>query len=211
MHIISHRGYWLEPNDKNTLISFERSFQHGFGIETDIRDCDGRMVISHDPADSTCPGLEDVLALHNLINPELPLALNIKSDGLFTSLLSLLSSFQVKNYFVFDMSIPDTLGYLQNGINYFTRQSEYEPVPSLYETAAGVWMDCFNSEWMTETQIAGHLAAGKQLCLVSPELHKRDHRPFWNRLSAMMIRDAEGLMLCTDFPQEAREYLHGTN
>ena len=52
MLIISHRGYWGQNVNKNTKDAFKRSFNLGFGTETDIRDHDGTLVISHDPADS---------------------------------------------------------------------------------------------------------------------------------------------------------------
>ena len=48
MQIISHRGFWKSKNEQNTIISFQRSFENGFGIETDIRDLNGKLVISHD-------------------------------------------------------------------------------------------------------------------------------------------------------------------
>ena len=48
IQIISHRGFWKNDEEKNTLEAFQKSFSNGFGIETDIRDLDGRIVISHD-------------------------------------------------------------------------------------------------------------------------------------------------------------------
>ena len=48
MQLIAHRGYWLDPKEKNTETAFVRALQHGFGIETDFRDLNGHLVISHD-------------------------------------------------------------------------------------------------------------------------------------------------------------------
>ena len=48
MEILSHRGYWKTVTEKNTIIAFKRSFNLGFGTETDIRDLNGNLVISHD-------------------------------------------------------------------------------------------------------------------------------------------------------------------
>lgn len=48
--IIAHRGMWFQQDEKNTFPAFERALQNGFGIETDFRDCNGELVISHDPA-----------------------------------------------------------------------------------------------------------------------------------------------------------------
>lgn len=49
MLFLSHRGRWLEPSEKNTEAAFVRWFAQGFGTETDVRDLDGQVVISHDP------------------------------------------------------------------------------------------------------------------------------------------------------------------
>lgn len=45
--ILAHRGFWKEETEKNTKIAFERAFNSGFGIETDLRDIKGEIVISH--------------------------------------------------------------------------------------------------------------------------------------------------------------------
>ena len=55
MKILSHRGYWKEEKEKNTIDAVRKAFDHGFGIESDIRDLDGKLVISHNPADRKPP------------------------------------------------------------------------------------------------------------------------------------------------------------
>ena len=45
--IIAHRGYWKNENEKNKKAAFERAFDCGFGVETDLRDIKGEIVISH--------------------------------------------------------------------------------------------------------------------------------------------------------------------
>ena len=48
MKIISHRGYWIDfKRENNQRIAFERSFDMGYGTETDLRDINGTIVISH--------------------------------------------------------------------------------------------------------------------------------------------------------------------
>ncbi|MGF1579463.1 MAG: hypothetical protein ACFCD0_08880 [Gemmataceae bacterium] len=209
MEILSHRGYWLEAQEKNTAGAFARSFHKGFGTETDIRDLTEQLMIAHDsPTVDSLPA-EIFLDIHRCLAPDVPLALNIKADGLQQRLKELVESFGVKNYFVFDMSIPDTLGYLRQGFPVFTRQSEYEMEPPVYEQAVGVWMDCFLDDWYSEEDIAKHLDAGKKVCLVSPELHRRDHRPLWDRLAGMSVVRQPELMICTDLPEDARRYFDG--
>jgi glycerophosphoryl diester phosphodiesterase len=208
--ILSHRGYWLKPEEKNTVEAFERSFSLGFGTETDIRDYNGELVVSHDIATSNSIAFEDFLKIYVMYDKQLLLALNIKSDGLQDKLTELLRQYAVTNYFVFDMSIPEAVVYCKKNISMYTRQSEYETVPSLYQESAGVWIDGFISDWVTPSTIIKHIDAGKKVCLVSPDLHRREHVDFWKKLKQTeeLLR-SDQLFLCTDYPKEAREYFYG--
>lgn len=212
MQIIAHRGYWRERAEMNRPAAFRRAFEGGFGVETDIRDCCGSLVISHDPASSGAMLLADFLELYCSRGPALLLALNVKADGLQEPLKEMLEGNGVDHYFVFDMSLPDMLGYRDKGMRYYTRQSEYETAPLLYGEAAGVWVDCFERDWVTEEIIQGHLEGQKRLCFVSPELHRRDHLPLWERLrEAEKAAGDDRFMLCTDYPEKARLFFHGTD
>ena len=201
MQIISHRGFWSNKALQNSLDSFRESFIHSFGIETDIRGGGGGrdLLISHDAIFNEKILLEDVFKLYKDINSSLPLALNIKCDGLQILLKELLEKYEIHNYFVFDMSLPDTLGYINCGLNVFTRQSEYEREPSLYDKACGVWLDCFFSSWIDRDTIERHLNNHKKVCIVSPELHGREHSAEWESY----LRFPSDVMLCTDYPKEA--------
>ena len=205
MNILSHRGYWKLPEEKNTEIAFRRSFALGFGTETDVRDFNSQLVISHDIATEGAMTAEQFFEIYRQYQTPLPLAINIKSDGLQGLLRQALEKYNITNYFLFDMSVPDGLVYVrQGGFQVFTRQSEYEKMPSFYEEAQGVWMDMFLGDWIEERDIAQHLEKGKKVCIVSPDLHKRAHLPFWERLRRMSIIQSDNLMLCTDFPEEAK-------
>jgi hypothetical protein len=107
------------------------------------------------------------------------------------------------------MSVPDAMRSLSAGLRIFTRHSDVEPAPVLYAEAAGVWLDGFHSTWFGPAEIAAHLRAGKQVCLVSPELHRRDHLVFWESLKSAPISASDDVMLCTDFPEPARAFFHG--
>lgn len=206
MKILSHRGYWQMPQEKNTVTAFHRSFTLGFGTETDIRDLDGTLVISHDPPRAGTQTLDSFLTLHRELGPGLTLALNIKADGLQAQLKKSLEEFAVSDYFVFDMSVPDLLGYYKAGLTFFTRLSEYEREPALLEKASGVWLDSFIGEWYQDDLILSLVDSGKRLCIVSPELHGRPHLPLWERLSRLKERGDLPVMLCTDLPEEALGY-----
>jgi hypothetical protein len=206
MIIISHRGYWNSPDEKNSRKAFENSFSLNFGTETDIRDYNGDLVISHDIPNGRVLRVKDFFEIHSQFDVSLPLALNIKADGLQSSLKKLLQEHNISNYFVFDMSIPDMLIYLKEGFNVFTRQSEFEKEPSFYDEAVGVWIDCFENDWIQLEDIKFHLNNGKKVCLVSPELHKRDHVLFWERFTSLDRQAGRNVLLCTDRPEDARRY-----
>src|SRR5215210_1877181 len=100
MQIISHRGYWKVDSEKNTSIAFNRSFSLNFGTETDLRDYSGRLVISHDIPGSDCLLVEDLFLLYkHYTGDRLPLALNIKADGLQFHLQTLLEQYNIQDYF----------------------------------------------------------------------------------------------------------------
>lgn len=206
MRILSHRGWWRTPAEHNTPGSFARSFEAGYGTETDLRDRLGQLVVSHDPATTSSPFVDELFALHAKLAPATPLALNIKADGLCPLLRAALERTPVADFFCFDMSVPETRRYAAAGLPYFTRQSDCEPEPVLLARAAGVWLDTFERDWLTPDVVARHLDAGRRVCLVSPELHRRDPLPFWRE-----IRDYPGIstgefLLCTDNPQEAERF-----
>lgn len=207
MIILSHRGYWRTAAEKNTSAAFERSFSLGFGTETDLRDCSRQLVIAHDPPGPDALPAAAFLAMHArwAQKQRLPLALNVKADGLQDLLLGVVGSAMPADAFVFDMSIPDTLHWLRRGVPVFVRHSDVEPEPVLYAPAAGVWLDAFHDDWWDAAVVQRHLDAGKRVCVVSPELHRREPRRAWDRLAA--LSSAPGLMLCTDEPELAMEAL----
>ena len=206
MRIISHRGYWIKDSEKNTVSAFERSFSLNYGTETDIRDFDGELVISHDVANKSCIKLTDFFNIYNSKNKKLLLALNIKSDGLQKMLFEFLKVHSINNYFVFDMSIPDTIMYLKEGMNVFIRQSEHELGTSFYESASGIWLDAFDGVWYSEELVKKHLNNGKKVAIVSSELHNREYLKHWTLLKSWNILNDDNLILCTDLPEKAIKF-----
>ena len=209
MKIISHRGYWEREAEKNSDKAFRRALSHGFGIETDLRDFGKKVVISHDSPDFSAMPFNDFLDLYQALSDgHEVLALNIKADGLQERILTSLNEHDVSGYFFFDMSIPDALEFQRKDMKFFTRQSELEQNPNLYESATGVWMDCFFDDWIREDHIRAHLDAGKQVCVCSPELHRRDPAAFWNRMMHMKLSQDPRVMLCTDEPRKAQAFFN---
>lgn len=206
MKIVAHRGHWLQPPEKNSLAAFVRALEGGAGIETDLRDANGTVVIAHDLPLGGEMTLDDFLALAARYPAGRPLALNIKADGLQRLVKEALARHAIDDAFVFDMSVPDTLGYLRQDLPVYTRCSEYERVPACLDQARGVWLDAFHGEWYDWPLVRSWLAAGKAVCLVSPELHGRPHRAWWEALRANDLHGEPLLSLCTDFPTDAKDF-----
>lgn len=204
MIIISHRGYWKKPEEKNTVHAFSQSFELQFGTETDVRDFRNELVISHDMPKGCEIRLSQFLFLLN--KKSLPLALNIKADGLAESIKNVMKSYNRDNWFVFDMSIPDMRMHLSAGNPVYARVSEVEPEPAYYDQIQGIWLDAFENDGWQIKSIQKYLKDDKRVCLVSPELHKRDHLEFWEKLRKSKFVNDDRLTLCTDFPEEAKEF-----
>ncbi|MER3382678.1 phosphodiesterase [Pectobacterium aroidearum] len=209
MIILSHRGYWKKPSERNQKIAFERSFELGFGTETDLRDSQGKIVIAHDMPVGGEISFEDVLQLMDGRN--LPLALNIKADGLAENILELLEKYNHSNYFTFDMSIPDMLVQIRRGLRVFTGLSDILPTPVMQDAAAGIWLDSFNSDWYEAEVIDNLIISGRNVCVVSADLHKREKNRQWEIIKKCKSIKDDRLMLCTDYPEDAEEFFHGKN
>jgi glycerophosphoryl diester phosphodiesterase len=208
MKLLAHRGLWHTDAEKNTLHALARALALGHGVETDVRDFGGELVISHDP-----PSGSHVLRLDELLarvaaTPQAGLlALNIKADGLQSALKARLAAHGVAHYFVFDMSMPDTLGWRRQGQPWAVRLSEYEDGGPLLEEARFVWLDAFErDDWYPPELVNRLLSQGKTVCVVSPELHRRPHAAAWARLQGLAGHPR--LHLCTDLVEQARENFH---
>lgn len=207
MKILAHRGLWTTVSEKNSMEAFVKAFEHGYGIETDVRDYMEKLVVSHNVATSECFLFEDVLRAYREAKSDMPLAINIKADGIQDLIRADLDKFDIKNYFVFDMSIPEQVVYHKQEFNAFTRMSEYEKEPVLLEKSQGVWMDEWENSWISERVIDQMRQQGKKVSIISPEIHGRDKANMWKFLKKY-VDDAD-VMLCTDTPVEAEEYFYG--
>ena len=207
MEILSHRGLWKINSEGNTFNSVKESIDNSFGFEVDVRSFNNDLIVCHDPLMQTDKAFHfrEILNYYRKVNSDVTIAINIKEDGLSLLVKSVLENFNIKKYFVFDMSVPDTISYANSGIKYFTRQSEYEISPSLYDKADGIWLDEFKKHWITDEILISHLDNNKKVCIVSPELHKREFKLEWEQYKKLSLLDekAKNIMLCTDHPFEA--------
>jgi len=199
--VLAHRGVWTDlagqpilPN--NSIDAIIRAKDLGFGLETDLRDQFGNLVISHD-----VPIVEAPVVNMDLLRGFMgPLALNVKSDGLIKLINDQVSMDEALEIFFFDMSVPEERQYAKASLPFASRVSEYES--GVAEGASWIWLDAFESDWYlaSESKVADLLAMKKKIAVVSPELHGRDMLDCW-KLLARLMREHTNLHLCTDFPE----------
>lgn len=197
--VVCHRGWWTKPEEQNTLAAFARAFDAGLGVELDVRDHCGKLVVSHDPvADEFALPLEFETVLAELGDRSSTLAVNVKSCGLAPWFARIKP--KPKNWFFFDVPVPEMTQYIRLGVPYYVRWSPQEspPVGQLLNSATGVWCDhgdCFRGTTLSPNVITA---------FVSPEVHGRETaRPwFWAALAATGMDFA----ICTDKVTEATEF-----
>ena len=209
MEFLAHRGLWFHRNDRNTLAALCKGLDEGYGLETDIRDLNGQLVISHDmPIDNVAIPLEKLLRYYTDGRFASTLGLNIKADGLQDKLNGQLQDHNIKNYFVFDMSVPDTLGYLKLDMRTFIRRSDLEHYPELAPRAQGVWLDELITPWIDAETIMEQSRGMSDVCIVSGELHGREYASQWAQIEGALNLGcpSERLLLCTDLPHEAERF-----
>ncbi|EOV3213089.1 hypothetical protein ACOBC6_001801, partial [Campylobacter jejuni] len=58
--------------------------------------------------------------------------------------------------------------------------------------------------------IKKHIDNAKSVCIVSPELHKRDYKKEWQEYKQIEkeLQVQDKLMICTDYPDEARRFFN---
>jgi hypothetical protein len=212
-NVIAHRGFWRTPAEKNTPDAFARALAGGFGIETDFRDLDGSLVVSHDPARTGAFTAESFFALCAASASEGLLALNVKADGLQTMLSEAVAAAGIDagRTFVFDMSVPDARGYRSGPLPVYDRVSEFEPDPPLVPPTAGVWVDSFDDRVDQVREAGSYLERGYAVTIVSPELHGRGHEDVWARIRHAGLAAHDAFSLCTDLPTDALAYFGGAS
>ena len=210
MKFIAHRGLWYKPEEKNTLKALILAIDRGYGIETDLRDYRGKLVISHDIADSQSADVEALFKYYYESHSDVTLALNVKADGIQKLLIPLLEKYHITNYFLFDMSIPEYVVNVRLGLNSFTRYSDIECECVMYDKAIGIWMDSFyQDDWLAVDDIERHMSNKKKVCIVSPELHSKTKESVWSMLKNNLTFLVDEVYLCTDVPEAAEEYFYG--
>lgn len=191
--IFAHRGLWAENSSvPNSPHSIESAFNGGYAVETDIRDQNLEIVISHDPCNE---GNQPKVS--QFLNSENRIALNVKSDGLSPLLSKHKEILRESGSFVFDCSIPQALRFREEKIPLALRLSEYER--ELPWKPDYVWLDAFHDDWWIDDDSILSIFENIPTIIVSPELHGRENRRVWDKFISMNNTFRE-LAICTDYP-----------
>lgn len=228
--IIDHRTAWCDSFNgmgdsslQGTLQGAKKSFSINHGVEMDVRDCNGKVVVTQVLPTGGELLFEDILKEYKQLGCTGILAIDVKSAWIQREIKRLFDEYEIENYFCFGLSIPEVLGYKNIGANYYLRDSEYESVDkssALYTSAAGIWIDQFeptNPTRVTAKLLKHYLSDGKQVAITSPDLH------LWGRekdtllkcwgvykqaLSEMTEDEKSRVSLCTNFPKQARDFFN---
>lgn len=199
--ILAHRGLWNKVSEQNTEGSIIGALRRGFGVELDLRDSLGAVLVSHDPPKPELGNLPRIEKILEKIPEENSgwVAFNVKSDGL----TRLLPHFEFRHFF-FDMSFPERRRFSSEARPIADRISDMEPMkllPSGSATGVGFWVDCFEEDWtQNSTELSSVLALPGTKFFVSPELHGRDPQESWILLRELM-RERPDVAICTDHPE----------
>ena len=158
-----------------------------YGVELDLRNNGERLILRHDPFGDG-ENFEDYLKHyhHGLM------ILNIKSERIEHRVLELIQKYNIKEYFFLDSSFPMiyqlSAAGEKNMAIHFSELEGLDTVFAMTGKVKWVWVDCFTKLPINRENYTLLKKAGFKLCLVSPELQKRDqdiekYRDYLNKKS----------------------------
>jgi len=145
------------------------------GIEIDIRPFGKRLVLHHDPF-VRGEELKEFLKHYN----HRFAIFNIKSEGIEKEVMRLAEQFGIEDYFLLDVSFPFMIKYINQGISKLAvRYSEYESAETCLNLKGKVdWVFVDNLTHLPlDCPGFQELKKHFKVCIVSPELLKRDEIP----------------------------------
>jgi hypothetical protein len=206
MEIICHRGFWKNKKDQNTLRAFKRALLHNFGIEFDLRNYGKKLIVSHDIGKGL--ELKHYLKIYKKLKSNKPLLINIKSDGIGNELKFYLKKFKIKNYFTFDMSVPEQILYNKLKLKNLSRLSIYENSPIDLKYTVGYWIDTYGGK-LPKLNFKKKPKKNKSLFFISPELHKKKFKDIWIKLKNLKKIYNKNLYICTDHFTKSNLFFNG--
>lgn len=188
MIVISHR-----INSSEAL----RKTPQQYGVELDLRDYDGKVVVQHDPW-KTGESFEEYLESYR----HRFLILNVKCEGIEERVLHAVRKRGIEDYFLLDLSFPALVKVMRTGERRIAvRWSEHEP-PEAALALAGkidwVWVDCF-TDYPELTPAGQRLLEHFRTCLVAPELQGRP--PLGAEQARIVAKRYGAAAVCTKTPE----------
>lgn len=190
MKIIKHR-----INSISELIKVPINF----GIEVDLSEFNGRIVTGHDPKEN----IADFQEWLSYFKHD-QLAINIKQEGIEYEVIQILEKYEIRNFFLFDLSFPMIYKLSSHGeARIALRVSDLEGFQALEhfrDKVDWVWLDCFESA--SYIPAISKLLAGYKICAVSSELHSEREIEVSDRIQSELESNRKHFTtICTKFPE----------
>ena len=184
--ILSHRAN-VEGSDKyreNRAIACTECLNLGFGLELDVRNYMNSLYAKHDLVMSQ--GEQSWLELVTVISsyPNLPVAINIKDTGAERAIINSIRNLDKNSVFLFDLELvvgiekynelSSVYHELDPRMNIAMRVSDRgETIERAVKSQnTVVWLDEFDSFWVSHDTLEELTKAGKIVYVVAPDLHK---------------------------------------
>lgn len=213
MEILAHRAFreGVDLARENTLEAVIECLREGWGVEIDIRrDQRGLLYISHDPVTdgtvSSAGSYFSAIRDHGRVRS----AINVKELGYEAELARFFRQQAVLDQtFVFDMELLEVeVGASSHAfrqadpdIGIAARVSDRgEPVERALRVteARFIWLDEFDSLWVSGRDIERLVGSGRTVFVISPEIHGFSleiARERWKQFNAWGVHG-----ICTDYP-----------
>lgn len=221
MFILAHRANQQGPHSckENSVAACHAALDAGFGLEIDLRLHDsGLFYISHDPLNDAA---DESFGLYEKLfrsRPDQVIAVNVKELGYEKKLIDLHRSGAFGNrafYFDFELLEPKTPGQAQRKIRSLAHGGDVslasrlsdrqEPLDQCLAIPSDVvWADEFDSLWLTGKHVEQVKGSGRQIYVISPELHnfgRDDRRKRWADFKTWEVNG-----ICTDYALEALDF-----
>jgi len=146
-----------------------------YGVEVDVRDYNGHLILSHEPFMSGDP-LKHYMKRykHKFI------IFNIKSEKVEYEVQKIVKQYNIKNYFFLDSSFPMIYNLIAlKEKNIALRFSEFEPIEPILKLSGKikwVWVDCFKTMPLTLKKYSLLKSAKFKICIASPELQSQEKK-----------------------------------
>ena len=170
MLYISHRINYLDSVIANTIFSVAD------GIEFDIRDSNGHLIVQHDACQTGQPFSEFLM----FCPPTKFYIVNVKAEGIEELAIQHLSEHGIQNFFLLDCGMPSLVRLGHTGEKRlavrFSEYESFETVAAVAPFVSWIWVDVFTRLPLTKHISEQAHLLGLRLCLVSPELQRQPEK-----------------------------------